>query len=141
MQTAHAPGTIVLLTRLAKAAYRRSSESVLGMRLKQFVALNHLRDHGAVSQQALGETLGLDANNLVLLLNELEAAGYVERHRDPADRRRHIVNLTKAGQRALERGEKGMESVQDELLAALSAEECATLHELLARALGVADGS
>ncbi|MGB2712314.1 MAG: MarR family winged helix-turn-helix transcriptional regulator [Conexibacter sp.] len=136
IETAHAPGTMVLLTRLAKAVYRRSNEAVLGMRLKQFVALAHLRDHGEVSQQALGEALGLDANNLVLLLNELEGAGHVERHRDPTDRRRHIVSLTTAGQRALERGEKGMDGVQDEVLAALTAEQRATLHTLLSRALG-----
>ncbi len=35
-------------------------------------------------QQALGQTLMLDPNNCVLLLNELDEHGYVERRRDPA---------------------------------------------------------
>ena len=41
----------------------------------------------------------MDANNLVLLLNELEDAGLVRRVRDPADRRRHLVQITEEGLR------------------------------------------
>ncbi len=135
MVTSSSAGTVVLLTRLARAIYRRSSEAVLGMRLKEFSALCYLRDRDHVSQQALGEALSLDPNSLVLLLNELESHGLVERQRDPADRRRHIVAITGAGVRAVERAEDGMGSVEDEVLAGLSAEERETLRELLARAL------
>ena len=135
MGVVHAPGAMVLLTRLAKVVYRRSGEELLGMRLRQFVALSFLNEHDGVSQQALGETLCIDANNLVLLLNELEAAGYVERRRDPDDRRRHLVHITAAGRRALERAERGQESVEHEVLAALTPDERATLRDLLARAL------
>ena len=77
----------------------------------------------------------MDANNLVLLLNSLEGAGHVRRRRDPDDRRRHLVELTAAGRRALERAERAQESIEDEVLSALSAEERATLHALLSRAL------
>ena len=34
MDTVHAPGAMVLLTRLAKVVYRRSDEDALGMRLR-----------------------------------------------------------------------------------------------------------
>jgi DNA-binding MarR family transcriptional regulator len=129
------PGSMVLLTRLARVVFRRSTEAVLGMRLKQFVALNHLRDHEGLSQQALGDALCLDANNLVLLLNELEAGRLVERRRDPGDRRRHLVEITRAGRRALLRAERGMESIEDEVLGALGVEERAELRALLSRAL------
>jgi DNA-binding MarR family transcriptional regulator len=133
--TVHAPGAMVLLTRLAKVVYRRSSEEQLGMRLRQFVALSFLNDHPGASQQALGEALCMDANNLVLLLNELEAAEYVERRRDAVDRRRHLVDLTDAGRSALEHAERAQEGVEGQVLAALSAEERTTLRSLLARAL------
>jgi DNA-binding MarR family transcriptional regulator len=126
---------MVLLTRLSRAVYRRSNEEVLGMRLKGYVALCYLRDHGAATQQQLGEKMMVDPNNLVLLLNELEDAGYLTRRRDPDDRRRHIVELTDAGRGAIERAEQGMESVEEEILAALSAKERATLRELLNKAL------
>jgi DNA-binding MarR family transcriptional regulator len=135
MGVVHAPGAMVLLTRLAKVVYRRSGEELLGMRLRQFVALSFLSEHDGVSQHALAETLCLDANNVVLLLNELEAAGHVERRRDPDDRRRHLVHVTAAGRRAIERAERGQESVEHEVLAALTPDERATLRDLLARAL------
>jgi DNA-binding MarR family transcriptional regulator len=57
------------------------------------------------------------------------------RRRDPDDRRRHIVELTDAGHRAIDRAEQGMESVEEEILAALSAKERATLRQLLNKAL------
>jgi DNA-binding MarR family transcriptional regulator len=132
---ASAPGTMVLLTRLSRAVYRRASEDVIGMRLKQFIGLAVLRDHGSMSQQALGESLHLDPNNLVLLLNDAEAAGFVERRRDPSDRRRHIVELTKRGRQAVEKAERAFESIEDDVLSTLSAEERAELRRLLHRAL------
>ena len=127
---------MVLVTRLARAVFRASSEEILGMRLKQSILLGELRDSdGAMPQQALCGAMHLDPNNLVLMLNELEDDGYIERKRDPEDRRRHIVELTSAGERALERAEKGMESVEDEVLAALDRNQRAELRKLLALAL------
>jgi DNA-binding MarR family transcriptional regulator len=135
MATVHAPGAMVLLSRLAKVVYRRSDAEQLGMSLRWYVALSFLNDHDGASQQALGEALCIDANNLVLLLNELEAADYAERRRDPLDRRRHLVHITTQGRRALDRAERAQESVEAEVLAALDADERVTLRELLARAL------
>jgi DNA-binding MarR family transcriptional regulator len=135
MGTVHAPGAMVLLTRLAKVVYRRSDEEQLGMRLRWYVALSFLNDHDGASQQALGDALCVDANNLVLLLNELEAAEYAERRRDALDRRRHLVHITAEGRRALDRAERAQESVEDDVLAALEPDERATLRDLLARAL------
>jgi len=135
MGTVRAPGAMVLLTRLAKVVYRRSDEDRLGMRLRWYVALSFLNDHDGASQQALGEALCVDANNLVLLLNELEAAEYAERRRDPLDRRRHLVHITATGRRALDHAERAQEGVESEVLAALDPDERATLRDLLARAL------
>src|SRR5436190_21790952 len=105
--TTRGRGSMVLLTRLAREVYRASSEEVLGMRLKQYALRGDLRDSdGAMPQQARCGALHLDPNNRVLMLNEMEDAGYIERRRDPDDRRRHIVELTPAGERAMVRAEK-----------------------------------
>lgn len=134
-------GTMVLITRLARAIYRRSNEELLGIRLKQYVALDVLRDFpDGIGQGSLGDLLQLDANNLVLLLNELEANGQIERRRDPGDRRRHIVELTRAGRQALERAERGMESVEAEVLAGLAPDERARLLRLLRDAVAANPG-
>jgi DNA-binding MarR family transcriptional regulator len=126
---------MVLLTRLSRVVYRRATESLLGMRLKEYSSLNYLRDHRGVAQQVLAEALHVDANACVLMLNDLEASGLAERRRDPHDRRRHIVDITPAGARALEGADRALESVEDEVLAALTPDERATLRELLSRAM------
>jgi DNA-binding MarR family transcriptional regulator len=129
------PGTVVMLMRLATAIKKRSTEELMGIKLRQLMLLSYLRRGAPALQQQLCEALWLDPNNCVLLLNELEDMGYVERRRDPADRRRHVVDLTDAGRAALERAERAQESIGDELFAALSEEERATLRTLLSRAL------
>jgi len=135
MVTTHTTGSIVLLTRLARLVYRRSTEELLGIRLKELAALAYLRDHEAATQQALMQAFCLDANSCVLLLNELEAAGFAERRRDATDRRRHLVAITPAGRQALERAEHAQESIEDDVLAALGPDDRAALRDLLSRAL------
>jgi DNA-binding MarR family transcriptional regulator len=129
------PGSMVLLTRLAKQVYRRSTEELLGLHMRLVMALSYLRDHDGAPQQELAEALCMDANNVVLLLNELEDLGHVTRRRDPLDRRRHLVDLTKRGRHALLSAERAQETVEDDVLGALDADERATLWRLLTRAL------
>jgi DNA-binding MarR family transcriptional regulator len=128
------PGTVVMLMRLATAIKKRSTEELMGVKLRQVMLLSYLSSGAPALQQQLCESLWLDPNNCVLLLNELEDLGYVQRKRDPADRRRHVVELTEAGRTALERAEAAQESLGDELFGALSDEERATLRSLLGRA-------
>jgi DNA-binding MarR family transcriptional regulator len=130
-----ATGSIGLLTKLSKVVFRRATEDTIGMKLKQLMALEHLRDTSECLQQGLAEMLMLDANNCVLLLNELDDAGYVERRRDPEDRRRHIVEITAAGLDALTESQRRLDDLEDEVLAGLSSGERGRLHDLLAKAL------
>jgi DNA-binding MarR family transcriptional regulator len=129
------PGLVTLLTQISKALHRRTTEELLGMRLKAFLVLSHVRDRGGVSQQELESALLFDANTVVLLLNELEAAGFSIRRRDASDRRRHLVEITKAGRVALERAEKARETLEDEMTRELSADERTTLLRLLREVL------
>jgi DNA-binding MarR family transcriptional regulator len=131
-----ARGTITLLSRLSKSVYRKTPESMLGMSLRHFMALSYVADPGGISQQQLAEILCIDANNTVLLLNEMESEGLIRRVRDPSDRRRHLVEATDHGREVLLRAQRARETVEDEVLGALTAPERATLHRLLAKALG-----
>jgi DNA-binding MarR family transcriptional regulator len=126
---------MVLMSRLAKQFYRRSDEHLLGVQLRHLVALAYVRDHDACAQQDLADAFCMDANNVVLLLNELEELGYATRLRDPHDRRRHLVQLTGTGRTALARSERAQKAIEDEVLGALEPEERRTLRQLLARAL------
>jgi DNA-binding MarR family transcriptional regulator len=135
METASLAGTMNLLTRLSRVVYRRATLELLGIRLKEWVALVYLRESSRATQQKLAQTLMLDANNCVILLNGLEEQGLIERTRDPEDRRRHIVAITPAGQKALDKAERQLETLQDEVLGNLSDSERDELRELLAKAL------
>ena len=135
MSATHVRGTLTLLSRLSKSVYRRTPESLLGMSARHYLALSYIAEPGRVSQHQLSEILCMDANNVVLLLNELEAAGLIRRVRDPADRRRHIVEITDDGRAAFERAQRARETVEREVLAALDDDERETLHRLLAKAL------
>jgi DNA-binding MarR family transcriptional regulator len=130
-----ATGTTLLLMRLLRQIHVRATEEELGMRLKHVILLSHLRDAGEVPQQELGDVTGLDANNLVLMLNDLEVEELAERRRDPADRRRHNVAITKTGLKRLERAEEKLAARDEEVLAALTADERATLRTLLKKSL------
>jgi len=135
MPTTTTPGVTVLLTQLSRVVYRRTSEDLLWMRMKEFVMLAHLREHSPIPQQDLGEMLCIDANNLVLLLNELESREFAYRRRDPADRRRHLVEITEEGLAAFEKAERGIESVEDDVLDSLTSRERVELQGLLVKAL------
>ena len=134
MSATSRPGTIVLLSRLAKAVIRAADEEALGMKYKAFAGLTLLRD-AAQTQKDMCHAMHLDPNNCVLLLNDMEAAGHVRRVRDSEDRRRHIVELTPAGKKALAHAERAMEDLEGEVLGPLSPEERAQLRELLERAI------
>ena len=128
-------GTMNLLTRLSRVIYRSAGPELLGVKLKEFVTLLYLREMTKATQQRLAKALMLDANNTVILLNGLEENGLVERTRDPDDRRRHLVAITPKGLRALEKAERELETVEDDVLGNLDPSERTELHDLLAKAL------
>ncbi len=78
-------------------AYKPLLEA-LGLTYPQYVAMVVLweRDDRTVSE--LGDKLHLDSGTLTPLLKRLEAAGLVQRARDPEDERQVRIRLTKAGQ-------------------------------------------
>jgi DNA-binding MarR family transcriptional regulator len=135
MESGSGTGLITLLTRVSKALHKRTPEAVLGMKWRDSQALGFILRHEGLTQQELGDAMLMDDNTVVLLLNELEAAGFSVRRRDPGDRRRHIVEITQAGRRAIERAEKAQEGIEDELLGDLSPDEKVTLTKLLTRVM------
>ncbi|AGF73466.1 MarR family winged helix-turn-helix transcriptional regulator [Corynebacterium halotolerans] len=82
---------------------RDEVETVLHTRdttLREYWVLTCLVDRDAASQSALSETLAIDASDMVRLIDSLENRGWVQRERDPNDRRRQIVASTKKGAKA-----------------------------------------
>jgi DNA-binding MarR family transcriptional regulator len=126
-------GTLMLLSRLSKLSLRATPESEMGMTYRHFMTLYYLP--APVPQSELAESLCIDANNTVILLNELEDKGWVRRERDPVDRRRHLVAMTDAGLKAYTRAQQSRDVVEDAVLGPLDESERQQLHDLLAKAL------
>ena len=90
------------------------------------------------TQLALARKLGVDRTVMTYLLDEIQAAGLVERRPDPADRRARRVELTDAGRARLCDLERRLQDAETRLLAPLDAAEQDTLRALLER-LATAD--
>ena len=134
----NAPGTVLLLARLARTAGYRVGEALAAMQMRthEFPVLSHLAQAGPVSQQELGAALRINPSNLVGLLDALEADGLLVRTRDRDDRRRHLVELTAGGRRRLAKAWQVAEATERELLSPLSPAEQEQLHEALSRLVG-----
>lgn len=87
----------------------------------------------AISQQTLAAALGTVPSRLVALLDDLEARGLVERKAHESDRRTYALHLTDKGKATMETISRVAREHRQDLLAALSDEERATLSVLLQR--------
>ena len=110
------------------AAYEKA-----GLHPYHHAVLAVLDEGSRETQGAIADALGYDRGQLVGLLDELEERNLVERRRDPADRRRHIVRLTPEGKKALAKLRALARQLEDDFLASLDEDERAQLHALLRR--------
>src|SRR3954447_4098214 len=123
----------LLLIKLGRITMHRFTEALepFGIRPRHVAALIELRDRGELTQQSLCSQLHLDPTNLVAILNELEQRGYATRRRDPEDRRRHIVEVSKKGIAVIDKVSKVMDGVEDDLLDGFEPAEREQLEGLL----------
>ena len=75
----------------------RTAHDVNDLKPRQFELLGLLIERGPITQVDLASTMATAPSILVTLLNPLEERGWINRTRDPNDRRRHLVEITKAG--------------------------------------------
>ena len=125
--------TSFLLKRLGWAVRDRAMDAYeeAGFSPYHHAVLALLEEEPRETQATIADALGYDRSHLVGLLDELEDRGLVERRRDPADRRRHLVKLTPDGKRALGRLRTVAKRVDDDFFGSLDNEQRAALHDLL----------
>lgn len=68
-----------------------------GLTLSQFGVLEALYHLGPLNQKSLGEKLLKSGGNITLVIDNLEKCDFVERQRDPDDRRAMLIHLTGKG--------------------------------------------
>jgi MarR family transcriptional regulator for hemolysin len=70
-----------------------------GFNLREYWVLTYLVDGDAASQSTLGEVIGVDRSDMVRLVDALEQRNLAQRVKDPKDRRRQIISVTKKGRK------------------------------------------
>ena|SRR2546423_1058626 len=123
-----------LLARLGHAFKTKALERIEqeGFDAHHYSVLAMLAEGARETQATVADALALDPSRLVALLDSLEERGLIARQRDPHDRRRHVVSITPAGKRQLQRLRSVSEQLEEEFLAPLGAEDRTTFHRLLA---------
>jgi DNA-binding MarR family transcriptional regulator len=122
-----------LVNQVALEANRLLAEA--GVSKQRVAVLSALAERGPSSQAELGRTVWMDRSDMHAVLRALEDEGLVARTQDARDRRRNVVSLTPAGERALADLRKRVNGVQHKLLEPLSAAERRELLRLLHRVL------
>jgi DNA-binding MarR family transcriptional regulator len=125
----------LLIFRLARASAWRLGQSLAGsgLRWSEFAILHHLDAQGPIAQRDLALALRIQPSNLVAMLDQLEERGLLARSPDPADRRRHRVELSGDGRLAVKRARQATRRAESELLGPLSPRERREFQALLVR--------
>ena len=114
---------------LLQAVEQRLKE--LGLSSRPYFVLAGVDGAGPISQQDLSRLLSIDPTTMVALVDELERGGFVQRSRNPSDRRRFDLTLTESGKRTLEAAHTAMAAAEAEFFAPLSETQRGRYHKYL----------
>jgi DNA-binding MarR family transcriptional regulator len=135
---ANRPGALLTIAARTGQELARRRLSPMGLTVQLCGVLNLLAE-GPISQQALGEQLGIDRTTVVELIDELEQQGVVVRRRNPADRRSYSLHLTARGRQVQKRAARAFDGAAGEFFAPLSRAEQDKLLDMLRRVVASAD--
>ena len=126
-----------LLSALGRACRDATGRALepLGIKPHHYGVLVVLDAVGSATQHAVGARLGIDKSSMTVVVDRLEGLGFVERRRNPENRRAYELGLTEAGRDAIARAEPLVARVEEAALARLDGEERAHLHALLVKLL------
>jgi DNA-binding MarR family transcriptional regulator len=105
----------------------------------QLCGVLNLIAEGPISQQELGEQLGIDRTTMVELIDQFEQQGVVVRRRNPADRRSYALGLTPKGRTVQRRAAGALDAAADEFFGPLAPDEQQALMDMLGRMISSAE--
>jgi DNA-binding MarR family transcriptional regulator len=95
----------------------------LHVSLSEMMALGELADVESMSQHDLGQLLGLEKSTISRLAAGLQRRGWVERARNPSNRRFYQLQLTPEGRTVADRIGHDLRAHHEQLLKALTPDE------------------
>lgn len=143
--TPHAGTLVFLLSQVGAQCARLFAERLapLGLTPRAYGVLSHLGQVDRQTQQQLADRLGIHRNNMVAIIDELEAAGWVRRHRSERDRRAFEIHVTPHGTTVCRQAVQQVELLEQQVTSTLSGPEGRTAIAYLQRvadALGLTSG-
>jgi len=105
----------------------------LGLRIGTFSALAVVVGSPGISQTQLSQVLNIKRSGVVVVVDELERAGVLERTPVYSDRRAYALQVTPAGKRLWRRAERAMQAHEAALFADLDAKDLRIFQDLLSR--------
>jgi DNA-binding MarR family transcriptional regulator len=102
-----------------------------GVSGRELAVLTVLAGQEPGSQQQAAQRLGVDRTTMVGLVDTLEDKGLVRRRAHAEDRRRNVIELTKAGRETLYRADEASRDAERRFLAPLSARDAGHLKTAL----------
>ncbi len=128
------PGALLSIAARTGQELAKRRLSPMGLTVQLCGVLNLLAG-GPVSQQSLGEQLGIDRTTVVELIDQLEEQGVVVRRRNPVDRRSYALHLTPKGKTVQKRAARAFDGAADEFFGPLAPAEQTALMEMLRRVI------
>jgi len=130
-----------VLARLAALARQECGRQLaeVGLSQHQHAILCCLDEYGSACQKEIATRLGIDAGDIVAFIDGLQGQGLVARERDQRDRRRQILTITPSGKRLLRKVESSLDKAEPGVLAALSPEQRAAVHQAALKVLAQHD--
>lgn len=121
------------LAQTARRVSRAFDEALAaaGGSLPVWLVLLNLKIRQDTNQRQLAEAVGISSATLTHHLNAMEKDGLLARHRDPANRRNHIIELSPAGEQAFIRLAAAARGFDERLRDSLGQADLATLRGLL----------
>jgi len=103
-----------------------------GLTALQYTALTVLHRHpGSLTSAQLARNSFVTAQTMADMVSALLTRGLVERHRDPADRRRLVLGLTADGEALLDRFREPVAALEARMLSDLTAAQASELRASL----------
>ena len=129
-----APPTLLYLMKQVELAVRADLDDLtrpFDLTALQYTALTVLERHADLTAAHLARHSFVTAQTMADMVTALLGRGLIERHRDPADKRRLVIALTPAGSGLLDELRPRVAALEARMLVGLSGAEADELRRLL----------
>jgi DNA-binding MarR family transcriptional regulator len=129
------PGHMLYLVKQVEQAIRAHLDDLLrplGLTTDQYTALSVLEQPHDLTSAELARRSFVRPQTMHEMITSLDQRGFVERHRDPGNRRILLIRLTAKGRDMLEKYDEQVQLLQERMLATLSTRKRQDLRDALA---------